>query len=76
MKKIMSPKRKEGGEINIKIVSSLHLSPKERIEVLDISGERIVVGIAPGSINYLTKLNRYKEGYRNIENAEKEREIK
>lgn len=76
MKKIMSPKKRGNGELNIKVVSSLHLSPKEKIEVIDISGERIVLGIAPGSINYLTKLDRCNEGYGNKDNAEKDHEIR
>lgn len=49
------------GDIPIKTVSSLHLSPKERIEVLEISGERILIGITPGSINFLAKLNNSNE---------------
>ena len=72
MKKFMSPKKMGKGELIVKVVSSLHLSPKERIEVVEISGERIVVGITPGSINFLTKLGHYKEGNGNIENAEKD----
>ena len=75
MKKFMSPKGKGKGNLIIKVVSSLHLSPKERIEVLEISGERIVVGITPGNINFLTKLHRFKEGNGNIENAGKDHEI-
>jgi len=74
MKKFMSPKGKDKGDLIIKVVSSLHLSPKERVEVIEISGERIVVGISPGNINFLTKLSRYKEGDGNIENAEKDHE--
>ena len=72
MKKIMLPKRIGKGELIVKVVSSLHLSPKERIEVIEISGERIVVGITPGSINFLTKIGRHIEGNGNIENAEKD----
>jgi len=75
MKKFMSPKKTGKGELIVKVVSSLHLSPKERIEVIEISGERIVVGITPGSINFLTKLSRYKEVSGNIENAEKYQKI-
>ncbi len=75
MKKFMSPKGKGKGELIIKVVSSLHLSPKERVEVIEISGERIVVGITPGNINFLTKLSRYKEGNGNIENVGKDHEI-
>jgi flagellar protein FliO/FliZ len=76
MKKFMSPKKIGKGELIVKVVSSLHLSPKERIEVIEISGERIVVGITPGSINFLTKIGRHKEGNGNIENAEKDQGIR
>ena len=75
MKKFMSPKGKGKGELIIKVVSSLYLSPKERVDVIEISGERIVVGITPGNINFLTKLSRYKEGDGNIENAGKSHKI-
>jgi len=75
MKKFMSPKGKGKGDLIIKVVSSLYLSPKERVEVIEISGERIVVGITPGNINFLTKLDRYNERNGNIENAGKDHEI-
>jgi flagellar biosynthetic protein FliO len=61
MKRFMSPKGKYKGDLFIKVVSSMHLSPKERIEVIEISGERIVIGVTPGNINFLTKLHRGKE---------------
>jgi len=75
MKKFMSPKGKGKGDLIIKVVSSLYLSPKERVEVIEISGERIVVGITPGNINFLTKLSRNKERNGHIKNAEKGHEI-
>jgi flagellar biosynthetic protein FliO len=75
MKKFMSPKGKDKGDLIIKIVSSLHLSPKERVEVLEISGERIVVGISPGNINFLTKLSPCETEQDNLEEVEKDHEI-
>lgn len=75
MKKFMSPKGKGKGELIIKVVSSLHLSPKERVEVIEVSGERFVVGITPGNINFLTKLRRNQEQNGNIEYAGKDQEI-
>ena len=75
MKKFMSPRGKGRGNLMIKVVSSLHLSPKERIEVIEISGERIVVGITPGNINFLTKLSRNKDGNGYIENAGKDHKV-
>jgi flagellar protein FliO/FliZ len=57
IKKYLFPKQKIKGDLFIKVISSLHISPKERIEVIEVSGQRIVLGITPGKINFLTKLN-------------------
>ena len=57
MKRFLFVNRGAKGDLLIKILSSLHLSPKERIEVIEISGEKIVLGITPGNITFLTKLN-------------------
>jgi len=75
IKRIMSPKGKAKGDLFIKVVSSLYLSPKDRVEVIEISGERIVLGITPGNINFLTKLNGYKEDNSNIDCIGKDHEI-
>ena len=56
MKRFFSFRQGVKGDLFIKVLSSLHLSPKERIEILEISGERIVLGITPGNICFLTKL--------------------
>ena len=61
MKRFIVKGRDSKGNVFIKVVSSLHLSPKERIEVIDVSGERIVLGVTPGSINFLTKLGPSKD---------------
>jgi flagellar protein FliO/FliZ len=57
MKRFLFVNRGAKGDLLIKILSSSHLSPKERIEVIEVSGERLVLGITPGSITFLTKLN-------------------
>jgi len=56
MKRYLFKGQNPKGNIFIKVVSSLHLSPKERIEVIEVSGERIVLGITPGNISFLTKV--------------------
>ena len=56
MKRFFSFRQGVKGDLFIKVLSSLHLSPKERIEVIEVSGERIVLGITPGNICFLTKL--------------------
>ena len=57
IKRLIVFKRGAKGDLFIKVLSSLHLSPKERIEVIEVSGERIVLGITPGNISFLTKIS-------------------
>jgi len=76
MKKYLSPKQKVKGDIFIKVISSLYLSPKERVEVIEVSGERIVLGITPGRINFLTKLDGLNHAVGEKDGSSKEREIK
>lgn len=66
IKKYLSPKGKSKGDLFIKVLSSLYLSPKERVEVIEVSGERIVLGVTPGGINFLTKLKDSNEGDKDI----------
>ena len=44
------------GDVGIKLLSSLSLSTRDRIQVVEISGERIVLGVSPGGISCITKL--------------------
>ena len=76
IKKYLSPRRKVKGDLFIKVLSSLHISPKERIEVIEVSGQRIVLGITPGRINFLTKLDGLTQGKSGKNVSEKEHEIK
>jgi len=57
VKRFLLLKQKSKGTLPIKVLSSLHLSQKERIEIIEVSGEKIVLGITPGSISFLTKIN-------------------
>ncbi len=59
----------------IKVLSSLYLSPKERLEVIEISGEKIVLGVTPGSITFITKLNDLNMDNGNINGKSKDHEI-
>jgi flagellar biosynthetic protein FliO len=45
------------GGICIKPLSSVSLSPKNKLQVVEIEGEKIVVGVSPGSINFIAKIN-------------------
>ncbi len=42
----------------IKILSSHHVTPRERIALIDVVGEKIVIGITPDNITFLTKIER------------------
>jgi flagellar protein FliO/FliZ len=44
------------GQADIRLLSSLSLSAKDRIQVVEIAGEKIVLGISPGGITCLSKL--------------------
>jgi len=61
MKRFSFFQRESRGELPIRVLSTKHLSPKERIEVIEISGEKIVVGISPNNITFLTKLKENDE---------------
>jgi flagellar protein FliO/FliZ len=75
MKKFVFPREKAKGDLLIKVLSTMHLSSKERLEVLEIAGEKIVLGITPGSISFLTKLNNINEGERAVSGIGKDHEI-
>ena len=75
IKKYLSPNRKVKGDLPINVLSSLHISPKDRIEVIEVSGQRIVLGITPGRINFLTKLDGLNKGKNGKNVSEKEHEI-
>lgn len=72
MKKFVTPKTTVKGDVCIEVLSTRHLSPKERLEVIEISGEKIVLGITPGNISFLTKLKTDK---RSIHGDGKDHEI-
>jgi len=38
------------------LLSSLSLTARDRIQVVEISGEKIVLGVSPGGITCITKL--------------------
>ena len=76
MKKWLSPKGRSKGELFINVLSSLYLSPKERLEVIEILGEIIVLGVTPGNINFITKLNDLNEIGKNTGGVKKDNEIR
>ena len=60
MKRTLPLRRGKKSDLPITAVSTFHFSSKERIEVIEVSGERVVLGITPGRINFLTKINPVK----------------
>ena len=53
----------------IHILSSHYLTPKKRIALIDVVGEKIVIGITPESITFLTKIDK-SEALERIETLE------
>jgi len=75
IKRFLLLRRGAKGDRLIKVLSSLHLSPKERIEVIEISGEKIVLGITPGNISFLTKIKEWDGEKKPVNDREKRHEI-
>lgn len=75
IKRFVVLKGKTKGELLIEVLSTHYLSPKARIEVVEISGEKIVLGITPGSIHFLTKLVDLKRGSKTTNDLSKDHQI-
>ena len=58
MKRFFYLKNGSGHGQLIKILSSHHVTPKERIALIDVVGEKIVIGITPENITFLTKIEK------------------
>lgn len=65
MKRFIFQKNRTKGDLTVRTLASLYLTAKERVEVIQIAEETIVLGVAPGSINYLTRLNGSKMSNQN-----------
>ena len=76
MKRFLLLRRGVKGDLFIKILSSLHLSPKERIEVIEILGEKIVLGVTPGNISFLTRLSDSPAERKEVQRGNKDHDIK
>ena len=61
MRKFLRPGLRKKGDLDMKRLGAFYFSPKERIEVVEISGERIVLGVSPGCVNYITTLKDINE---------------
>lgn len=47
---------KQGGEaIRMELLSSMHISPKQKLSLIQVGGEKILLGIGPEQINVLSR---------------------
>lgn len=56
MKKLVYFRQAGSKEAMIRRISSISLSAKERIEVVEVSGQKLVLGVAQGGISLLLRL--------------------
>lgn len=56
LKRFSLRNRMAPGAVGIKLLSSLSLTARDRIQVVEISGQKIVLGVSPGGITCITKL--------------------
>lgn len=56
-KRFILPKRSTQNGLPLNLESSLYLSPKQRIAVVAVGADTLVLGITPESINLLTKMS-------------------
>lgn len=45
------------GQKNMRVISSLAVGGRERVVLIDVAGEKILLGIAPGRVNYLQSIH-------------------
>ncbi len=64
-RKFLLSRRLTGKGPDIRVLSTLPLTNRDRIHVVEISGQRLVLGVSPGNITFLA----------NLENPEKENGI-
>ena len=56
MKRFLSGQSGIRGQGIIKQIASLHLAPKEKVVLLDVLGQKILIGITSNSINCLSTI--------------------
>ncbi len=56
LKKYLNHQAGGGGREHIKMLASHHLSQKERIVLIDVLGEKILIGVTAQGINCLAKI--------------------
>ncbi len=58
IKKISRARRSQGKKDDIRILSVHHLSPKEKLVLLDVLGDTLLIGVTPSHISKISTLSR------------------
>ncbi len=56
-RKLLDKRQAGARKMNLEIVATFALGPKQQVVILDIDGERIACGVTPQNISFLTHLN-------------------
>ncbi len=57
VKKLSTSKGVKGGKDFIKVLSMHHLSPKEKLVLLDVLGDTILIGVTPNNISKISSID-------------------
>jgi len=57
MKRFMHGRGAYGARGAVQVLASYYIGPKQRVVVIDVMGEKLVVGVTPQSINCLGKIS-------------------
>ena len=58
LKRFSYLKQGSGHRQLIRVLSSYHMTPKERIALIDVAGQKMVIGISPGNITCLAQIDQ------------------
>ena len=62
-----SSQQGSGGQQGIvRMVASMYVAPKERIALVEVMGEKILIGITPQQISFLSRIED-DEGFRDLQ---------
>jgi flagellar protein FliO/FliZ len=67
LKRFVFVKHAWKNDAHLRVISSLHVGSKARIEIIEIEGQKILLGITPENITFLTKVPDIKSEYRQQE---------
>ncbi|MCD6138728.1 MAG: flagellar biosynthetic protein FliO [Deltaproteobacteria bacterium] len=68
MKRLFYERQASNNRQLIRVLASYHVSPKQRIVVIDVAGEKIVVGVTAQNLTCLAKLEK-AEAIERVEGA-------